>query len=58
MGKRKTKTLRQVRYLLSKVSPLTTKEKKKLKAELHSKRVKIRSSKKVPRGTWKRGKRE
>lgn len=38
----KTKTQKQVAYLLSKVSPLTNKEQGKLKRELHSGAVKIK----------------
>lgn len=42
MGKgSKTKTQKQVRYLLSDASPLTEAQKEKLKAELHSGQVKI-----------------
>ena len=37
----KTKSLQQVRYLLSKVSPLKPEQKDKLKAELHSGAVRI-----------------
>jgi hypothetical protein len=41
----KTKSKKQVGYLLSnKVSPLTSKQKKKLKKELHSGEVKVESS--------------
>lgn len=43
--KSKTKSQKQVRYLLSKVSPLTSKEQTKLKKELHSGKVKIKKSK-------------
>jgi hypothetical protein len=39
----KVKTQKQVAYLLSKVSPLTGKEQGKLKKELHSGAVKIKS---------------
>jgi hypothetical protein len=38
----KTKTQKQVAYLLSKVSPLTGKEQGKLKKELHSGAVKVK----------------
>ena len=38
----KTKTRRQTRYLLSKVSPLTPAQKNKLKKELKSGAVKIK----------------
>jgi hypothetical protein len=38
----KTKTKKQVGYLLSKGSPLTPKQQEKLKRELHSKKVKIK----------------
>lgn len=44
--KRKTKSLKQVRYLLSSVSPLSMPEKMKLKGELHSGTVKIKKKKK------------
>ena len=37
-----TKSKRQVRFLLSKVSPLSAKEKAKLKRELHSGAVKVK----------------
>ena len=37
----KTKSQKQVRYLLSKKSPLTQSEKEKLVEELHNKKVKI-----------------
>ena len=37
--KRKTKSKRQVRYLLSRVSPLSSRQKNKLKRELHSRKV-------------------
>ena len=43
--KAKTKSQKQVRYLLSKVSSLTSKEQTKLKKELHSGKVKIKKSK-------------
>lgn len=42
----KTKTKRQVRYLLSKGSPLSESQKEKLKQELHSGEVKVVSRKK------------
>jgi hypothetical protein len=38
----KTKTQKQVAYLLSKVSPLTGKEQAKLKKELHSGAVRVK----------------
>ena len=38
----KMKSKKQVRFLLSKVSPLSDKEKAKLKRELHSRKVKIK----------------
>lgn len=38
----KTKSQKQVAYLLSKVSPLSTKEQSKLKKELHSGAVKVK----------------
>lgn len=41
----KTKSMKQVGYLLSKVSPLTQKEQVKLKKELHSGKVKIKKAK-------------
>jgi hypothetical protein len=41
-GGTKTKSKRQVRFLLSKGSPLSQKQKTKLKGELHSKKVKIK----------------
>jgi hypothetical protein len=41
----KTKTKKQVAYLLSKVSPLSGKEQGKLKKELHSGDVKIKPKK-------------
>jgi hypothetical protein len=41
----KTKTKKQVAYLLSKVSPLSKKEQGKLKGELHSGEVKIKPKK-------------
>jgi len=41
----KTKSMKQVGYLLSKVSPLTPKEQNKLKKELHSGKVKIKKAK-------------
>ncbi len=42
----KTKSKRQVGYLLSSGSPLTTIQKAKLKRELHSGAVKVKSMKK------------
>lgn len=42
----KTKSKRQVRYLLSSGSPLTGKQKEKLKRELHSGAVKVGKRKK------------
>jgi hypothetical protein len=45
MAKTKTKTLKQTRYLLSKVSPLTPQEKTRLKSELHSGAVKVKKTK-------------
>lgn len=39
---RKTKSKRQVGYLLSSGSPLTAEQKAKLKRELHSKKVRVR----------------
>ena len=41
-----TKSKKQVGYLLSKGSPLTGTEQKKLKSELHTGKVKISKSKK------------
>lgn len=38
----KTKSKKQVGYLLSKGSPLSGKQKKKLKHELHTKKVKVK----------------
>ena len=38
----KTKSLQQVRFLMSKVSPLSPKQKVKLRKELHSKQVRVR----------------
>lgn len=38
----KTKSKRQVGFLLSKGSPLSTEQKTKLKGELHSGKVKVR----------------
>lgn len=38
----KTKSKKQVRYLLSKVSPLKETQKTKLLKELHTKKVKIK----------------
>jgi hypothetical protein len=42
----KTKSKRQVRFLLSKVSPLTSAQKAELKRELHSGAVKIKGKRK------------
>jgi hypothetical protein len=39
---KKTKSRKQVGYLLSKGSPLTPKEQDKLKRELHSGKVKVK----------------
>lgn len=41
----KKKSKKQVAYLLSKGSPLKDDQKKKLKKELHEKKVKIKKSK-------------
>lgn len=41
---KKTKSQQQVRYLFSKVSPLTNAQKMKLENELHSGTVKIRKT--------------
>jgi hypothetical protein len=41
----KTKSRRQVAYLLSRVSPLTPAQRQKLKSELHSGAVKIKRGK-------------
>jgi len=41
-GAHKTKSKKQVGYLLSKGSPLTKDQKEKLKSELHSGHVKVR----------------
>jgi hypothetical protein len=41
----KTKTKKQVAYLLSKASPLSGKEQGKLKGELHSGDVKVKPKK-------------
>ena len=43
----KTKSMKQVRYLLSKVSPLSGGQKSKLKSELHSGAVKIKGRAKM-----------
>ena len=40
--KAKSKSMKQVGYLLSKGSPLTAKEQAKLKKELHSGKVKVK----------------
>jgi len=42
----KSKSQKQVAYLLSKVSPLSKKEKGKLEGELHSGAVKVKKEKK------------
>ena len=44
MSAAKTKSLAQVGYLLSKGSPLTGSQQKKLKSELHSGKVKVAKS--------------
>jgi len=44
-GKKNKKSKRQVGFLLSKGSPLTKKQKSKLKGELKSGKVKVRKSK-------------
>ena len=44
----KTKSKRQVAYLMSKGSPLSKKQKEKLKGELHSGKVKVEKGKKKP----------
>lgn len=52
MGRRsgaKTKSKRQVRFLLSSGSPLSGEQKSKLKGELHSGAVKVRGGKKKKR---------
>jgi len=41
----KTKSQKQVRYLMSSVSPLNPKQKAKLRSELRSKKVRIRKGK-------------
>lgn len=38
----RTKSARQVRYLMSKGSPLTARQKKKLEEELHEGKVKVK----------------
>ena len=43
----KTKSMRQVKFLLSSGSPLTGNQKNKLKGELHTKKVKIKKVRKV-----------
>jgi hypothetical protein len=43
----KTKSKKQVRYLLSKVSPLSSTQQNKLKKELHSGAVKVKNGKKI-----------
>lgn len=45
MAKVKTKSLKQVRFLLSKGSTLNETQKNKLKNELHNKTVKIKKTK-------------
>jgi len=45
-GGAKQKSAKQVRFLLSKVSPLSKKQKDKLKKELHEKKVKIKKGRK------------
>jgi hypothetical protein len=45
-AKTMTKSKKQVGYLLSKGSPLTGAEQKKLKSELHTGKVKVSKSKK------------
>lgn len=45
MAKKKTKSKRQTGYLLSDSSPLTTKQKGKLKRELKSGKVRVRKGK-------------
>lgn len=42
---KKTKSKKQVGYLLSKGSPLSEKQKDKLKEELHTGKVKVKKSK-------------
>ena len=39
---RKTKSKRQVRFLLSKGTPLSKRQKSKLKRELHSRKVRVK----------------
>jgi len=46
MPGKKTKSAKQVRYLMSKVSPLKASQKEKLKGELRSGSVKIKGSRK------------
>lgn len=46
MAQSKTKSRKQVGFLLSKGSPLTMKQKGKLKKELHSGTVKVKKTKK------------
>ncbi|UCC74034.1 MAG: hypothetical protein JSV86_05605 [Gemmatimonadota bacterium] len=46
----KKKSAKQVRYLMSKVSPLSSKQKSKLKSELHSGKVKVTKKKRGKRG--------
>jgi len=45
MPRQKTKSRKQVGYLLSKVSPLTGAQQDKLKSELHSGAVKVKKLK-------------
>lgn len=45
MPKKKAKSKKQVGYLLSKGSPLSGKQKEKLKGELHSGKVKVKKDK-------------
>ena len=49
MPGKKTKSKRQVGYLLSKGSPLTAAQKTKLKSELHKGTVKVAAGKKRPK---------
>ena len=48
--KGKTKSKKQVGYLLSKSSPLSEKQKEKLKGELHSGKVKVKKKKRNAQG--------
>lgn len=52
---KKTKTKKQVGYLLSKGSPLTESQKGKLKRELHTGKVKVTKNKRDGRGVRKLG---